>query len=103
MTKEPLPQICINSALGFDTYLVMRHGVKSESEELLVPEMGLRSIPGTQLGCYFCNDVVAPGDVSRVPYLYRIIFFYFISGALQLQNNHVTQYLTIFTILDRNS
>lgn len=39
-------KVVINAALGFDSYLVMRHG-------------GL----GTQrLGCYFCNDVFAPGD-----------------------------------------
>jgi ubiquitin-like modifier-activating enzyme ATG7 len=35
----------INAALGFDSYLVMRHG-----------------IPGSNLGCYFCNDVVSPRD-----------------------------------------
>jgi ubiquitin-like modifier-activating enzyme ATG7 len=40
-------KIVINSALGFDTYLVMRHG----------------SIVN-QLGCYFCNDIVAPTDVK---------------------------------------
>jgi len=34
----------INAALGFDSYLVMRHGVEGN------------------LGCYFCNDVVAPTD-----------------------------------------
>lgn len=38
-------KIAINSALGFDTYLVMRHGSKIND-----------------LGCYFCNDIVAPTD-----------------------------------------
>jgi ubiquitin-like modifier-activating enzyme ATG7 len=37
-------KIVINCALGFDSYLVMRHGVERN------------------LGCYFCNDVVAPTD-----------------------------------------
>ena len=45
-------KIVMNAALGFDTFVVMRHGVAHESE----------SIP--ELGCYFCNDVVAPTDVS---------------------------------------
>ncbi|KAI9616735.1 hypothetical protein KEM48_005153 [Puccinia striiformis f. sp. tritici PST-130] len=36
-------KLVINAALGFDSYLVMRHGIR-------------------QLGCYFCNDVVAPSD-----------------------------------------
>lgn len=57
-------QIVICSALGFDTYLVMRHGVKSDTEEEEdVPLSSYHSISGDQLGCYFCNDVVAPGNV----------------------------------------
>lgn len=40
-------KMVINSALGFDTYLVMRHGSNLNG-----------------LGCYFCNDIVAPNDVK---------------------------------------
>lgn len=42
----------INSALGFDTFVVMRHGVRQ-------PEGRDAS---ARLGCYFCNDVIAPQD-----------------------------------------
>ncbi|PSN61391.1 autophagy-related protein 7 [Corynespora cassiicola Philippines] len=43
-------KIVLNAALGFDTFVVMRHGLKANNE-------------GEQeLGCYFCNDVVAPAD-----------------------------------------
>ncbi|XP_022653138.1 ubiquitin-like modifier-activating enzyme ATG7 isoform X1 [Varroa jacobsoni] len=42
-------KIVINAALGFDTFLVMRHGVGGSNE----------------LGCYFCNDVVAPTNSTR--------------------------------------
>lgn len=38
----------INVALGFDTFVVMRHGLKKQNEN--------------RMGCYFCNDVVAPVD-----------------------------------------
>lgn len=38
-------QLVINAALGYDTYVVMRHGTSSE-----------------RVGCYFCSDVVAPSD-----------------------------------------
>ncbi|GLA07940.1 autophagy protein 7 [Aspergillus niger] len=41
-------KIVMNAALGFDSYVVMRHGIKAIAE------------PPTELGCYFCNDVVAP-------------------------------------------
>ncbi|KAL4800089.1 hypothetical protein BDV19DRAFT_354415 [Aspergillus venezuelensis] len=41
-------KIVMNSALGFDTFVVMRHGVSQEE------------VTGEELGCYFCNDVVAP-------------------------------------------
>ncbi|KIW29606.1 E1-like protein-activating enzyme Gsa7p/Apg7p [Cladophialophora immunda] len=62
-------KIVMNAALGFDTYVVMRHGVRPAP-----------TLPGTQreeaqkkrdqgqleeLGCYFCNDVVAPADSMK--------------------------------------
>ncbi|XP_047125819.1 ubiquitin-like modifier-activating enzyme ATG7 isoform X1 [Hydra vulgaris] len=56
-------KILINAALGFDTFLVMRHGnqqlVLENFEEINSKTV---RIPGHQLGCYFCNDVVAPGN-----------------------------------------
>lgn len=49
-------KVAINAALGFDTYLVMRHGA--------APSLDSNSSSDGQprLGCYFCNDVVAPLD-----------------------------------------
>lgn len=47
-------KIVMNAALGFDTYLVMRHGANPERQA---------GVGGTRLGCYYCNDVVAPTDV----------------------------------------
>uniref|UniRef100_A0A0A9YG02 Ubiquitin-like modifier-activating enzyme ATG7 n=2 Tax=Lygus hesperus TaxID=30085 RepID=A0A0A9YG02_LYGHE len=41
-------KLAITAALGYDTYLVMRHGVRNEE--------------GQKLGCYFCNDITAPGN-----------------------------------------
>ncbi|XP_030853789.1 ubiquitin-like modifier-activating enzyme ATG7 [Strongylocentrotus purpuratus] len=85
-------KIVMNAALGFDTYLVLRHGMKpardqpppdqtpssSSSSEAAGGAVGgaaaascstssisLSHIPGDKLGCYFCNDVVAPGDSTR--------------------------------------
>jgi ubiquitin-like modifier-activating enzyme ATG7 len=43
-------KIVMNAALGFDTYVVMRHGIN--------PPDGTEAA----LGCYFCNDVVVPAD-----------------------------------------
>ena len=75
-------QIAITAALGFDSYLVMRHGV---GPNISVPDINSHSSGivndvgtvaaqmetlstingdgGQRLGCYFCNDVVAPIDV----------------------------------------
>ncbi|KAJ1976918.1 Autophagy protein 7 [Dimargaris xerosporica] len=53
-------KLVINAALGFDGYLVMRHGVP---QALATTATTLPSEHGaTRLGCYFCNDVVAPTD-----------------------------------------
>ncbi|CAH2313183.1 ubiquitin-like modifier-activating enzyme ATG7 isoform X1 [Pelobates cultripes] len=69
-------KLVINAALGFDTFVVMRHGLKkpeevddsrsatASSSELLGSSL-FSNIPGCKLGCYFCNDVVAPGDSTR--------------------------------------
>uniref|UniRef100_A0A8C6KSA1 Ubiquitin-like modifier-activating enzyme ATG7 n=1 Tax=Nothobranchius furzeri TaxID=105023 RepID=A0A8C6KSA1_NOTFU len=61
-------KLVMNAALGFDTFVVMRHGLKKPmtGSGTHVPGSSLFSnIPGHKLGCYFCNDVVAPGDSTR--------------------------------------
>lgn len=52
-------KLLINSALGFDSYLVMRHGHGG-------PELAARETNGGErLGCYFCMDVIGPGNSQR--------------------------------------
>ena len=51
MLGKAKKKIVLNAALGFDTYVVMRHGARSPPDA------------SSALGCYFCNDVVAPADV----------------------------------------
>lgn len=72
-------KIAITAALGFDSYLAMRHGAgpnfcmpdvtcgssPNSGRENLTSQMGAMSRTdggGHRLGCYFCNDVVAPTD-----------------------------------------
>ncbi len=45
-------KICLTVALGFETFLAMRHGLSVQKHD--------SNINGERLGCYFCNDVVAP-------------------------------------------
>lgn len=49
----------VTAALGFDSYLVMRHGAGVGPDAEAAPE-------GGRLGCYFCNDVVR-GACSPLP------------------------------------
>ncbi|XP_078597053.1 ubiquitin-like modifier-activating enzyme ATG7 [Branchiostoma floridae x Branchiostoma japonicum] len=68
-------KLVINAALGFDTYMVCRHGLKrplsdqaeggSSADTVPMHSTMGRVIPGHMLGCYFCNDVVAPGNSTR--------------------------------------
>ena len=46
-------KLLINAALGFDTFMVMRHGGAPEGNG------------AAKIGCYFCNDVVAPEDSTK--------------------------------------
>eukprot|EP00088_Acartia_fossae_P058102 TRINITY_DN6790_c0_g2_i2.p1 TRINITY_DN6790_c0_g2~~TRINITY_DN6790_c0_g2_i2.p1 ORF type:complete len:722 (+),score=145.40 TRINITY_DN6790_c0_g2_i2:45-2168(+) len=60
-------KILINAALGFDTFLVMRHGIRPLNKDGATtsappPSYNAEFLPGKNLGCYYCNDVVAPGD-----------------------------------------
>ncbi|GMH05504.1 hypothetical protein Nepgr_007344 [Nepenthes gracilis] len=64
-------KITITAALGFDSFLVMRHGAgpfrpTQDAENALSSDMENMSLcdknGGQRLGCYFCNDVVAPVD-----------------------------------------
>ncbi|PHT34983.1 Ubiquitin-like modifier-activating enzyme atg7 [Capsicum baccatum] len=56
-------KITITAALGFDSFLVMRHGAgPAGSIQNSQPETLNNVSAGMRLGCYFCNDVVAPID-----------------------------------------
>jgi len=50
-------KICITVGLGFETFVVVRHGASS----LTYKEEELKH----RLGCYFCNDVLSPQDTMK--------------------------------------
>ncbi|KAJ1741686.1 proteasome regulatory particle base subunit [Coemansia sp. RSA 1086] len=48
--------VCV--ALGFDSFVAMRHGIYTQDDDFAGTDNG----QNMRLGCYFCNDVVAPTD-----------------------------------------
>ncbi|TMS39114.1 hypothetical protein L596_005688 [Steinernema carpocapsae] len=60
-------KLCFTVGLGFHTFVAMRHGgdpgVHQQQEENL-HDLSL-AIPGSQLACYFCTDIVAPVNSMR--------------------------------------
>lgn len=58
--------MAISVALGFDCFVVIRHGVSDDdtSEDSKQSQSDPNIVPGSQLGCYFCSDVTAPGNSS---------------------------------------
>jgi ubiquitin-like modifier-activating enzyme ATG7 len=66
-------KLAITAALGFDSYVVMRHGSgPSAAAASAAAELGggeaqaeAEAEAATRLGCYFCNDIVAPVDSTR--------------------------------------
>jgi len=53
-------KMLINAALGLDSWLVMRHGGNG-SQNSETDGCGFRD----RLGCYFCNDIVAPENSTN--------------------------------------
>ena len=70
-------KLLINTALGFDTYLVMRHGqtpapvepssVSTSTGTDIADSLAVSAAlaPETRLGCYFCNDIVAATNSQK--------------------------------------
>lgn len=57
-------KMAINAALGFDSYTVQRHGTRVDCVAAASPDLTVQNPGGKDLGCYFCNDVTQPGNVS---------------------------------------
>ncbi|KAM3350778.1 hypothetical protein ACQJBY_023070 [Aegilops geniculata] len=62
-------KIAITAALGYDSYLAMRHGAgpgrnsKGSNVVAAMTKPSAEDVLGHQrLGCYFCNDIIAPVD-----------------------------------------
>lgn len=55
-------KILINAALGLDSWLVMRHGGGDQDSGASATAT---ATPSSRLGCYFCNDVVAPENSTK--------------------------------------
>lgn len=66
MSKQKL---VINVAIGFDTFLLQRHGIRCYSANPQTSEkmdtsssVSSNQLAAEKLGCYFCSDIVGPAD-----------------------------------------
>lgn len=50
-------KMCFSVALGFDSFLIIRHGISIKTYK---PELH-----GDRLACYFCNDISSPGNSMK--------------------------------------
>ncbi|CAJ0579712.1 unnamed protein product, partial [Mesorhabditis spiculigera] len=58
-----LPTVAFSVALGFDTYVIIRHGIGQYQPDQSISPTSVRDIvPYPKLACYFCSDVTAPGN-----------------------------------------
>uniref|UniRef100_A0A5S6R321 Ubiquitin-like modifier-activating enzyme ATG7 n=1 Tax=Trichuris muris TaxID=70415 RepID=A0A5S6R321_TRIMR len=59
-----LSKMTFTVAIGFDSYLILRHGIgwKQQSAPDRCRQTSISKISGTDLACYFCCDVTAPGN-----------------------------------------
>lgn len=79
-------KIVLNAALGFDTFLVMRHGARATEGQA----------EGQQrLGCYYCNDIVAPADVRGTSKLREIGVLMVCVGMQSLTDRTLDQMCTV--------
>lgn len=70
VTAAAHDRLLINAALGLDSYLVMRHGGgivsdRNEDDDDDDDAEDRETDASPRLGCYFCNDVVAPENSTR--------------------------------------
>ncbi|KAK0400589.1 hypothetical protein QR680_015335 [Steinernema hermaphroditum] len=60
-------KLCFTVAIGFNSFLAMRHGGEPTGniEDSLQDDPRSLPIPGSELSCFFCNDVTAPTNSMR--------------------------------------
>lgn len=57
LLAKKLGKICVTAAIGFDTFVVMRHGSINKTDNNA-------NNSNEKIGCYFCNDIVSPVDTT---------------------------------------